>query len=168
MLEGGLTLLEVGSGEGKRLQYLQENRTLQCSGIEPSSKAVELATSRGVDAVKGTANSLPFSDHLFDFVVFGFCLYLCDREDLFKITHEADRVLKKTGLLIIHDFFLKTQMDKSYHHLKGLRSYKMDYRKLWDWHPSCACYSHQILSHGISSLCDNPDEWATTSILRKK
>jgi len=96
---GGLTLLEVGCGEGKRLQWLQENRAVKCSGIEPSSKAVELATSRGVDAAKGTADSLPFSNDLFDFVVFGFCLYLCDREDLFKIAYKADRVLKKNRLV---------------------------------------------------------------------
>ena len=75
----GQSLLEVGCGEGKRLQWLQENRPLQCSGIEPSSKAVELASSLGVQAIKGTADILPFSDHVFDFVVFGFCLYLCDR-----------------------------------------------------------------------------------------
>ena len=166
--DGGITLLEVGCGEGKRLQWLQENRILQCSGVEPSSKAVELATSRGVHAVKGTADSLPFADHQFDFVVFGFCLYLCDREDLFKIAYEADRVLKKTGWLIIHDFFSMMPMDKSYHHLEGIRSYKMDYRKLWDWNPFYTCYSQQISCHGTSSHCDDPDEWVATSVLRKK
>lgn len=165
---GGLTLLEIGCGEGRRLQWLQEKRKLQCSGVEPSPKAVMLAKSRGIEAENGTADDLPFLDGIFDFVVFGFCLYLCDREDLFKIAHEADRVLKKTGWLIIHDFFSNTLTDKPYHHLEGIRSYKMDYRKLWDWNPHYECYSHQISCHGTSLLCDDPDEWVATSILRKR
>ena len=58
------------------------------------------------------------------------------------VASEADRVLKKKGWLIIHGFFLKTSMDKFYHDFEGIRSYKMDYRKLWDWHPFYKCYSH--------------------------
>ena len=166
-LGGGLSLLEVGSGEGKRLQWLQENRFIKCFGVEPSTKAVELAVERGVKAITGTADNLPFEEQKFDFVVFGFCLYLCDREDLFRIALEADRVLKETGWLIINDFFAVTPIDKPYHHLEGVRSYKMDYRKLWDWHPSYECYSHQISCHGTSSLCDDPEEWVATSVLRK-
>jgi ubiquinone/menaquinone biosynthesis C-methylase UbiE len=165
--EGGVTLLEVGCGEGKRLQWLQENRALQCSGIEPSSKAVELAISRGVEAVMGTADSLPFSDDLFDFVVFGFCLYLCDREDLFKIAYEADRALKKTGWLIIYDFFSSEPISQPYHHLYGINSFKMDYRKLWDWSPGYTCFSHKLSHHSKPYFTDDQSEWVATSILRK-
>lgn len=163
----GLSLLEIGSGEGKRLQWLQDNRSIECFGVEPSTKAVELAVERGVKATKGTADNLPLENSKFDFVVFGFCLYLCDREDLFKIALEADRVLKEQGWLIIYDFFAGGQVVKPYHHLEGVRTYKMDYRKLWDWHPSYTCYAHQIFAHGTSRLCDDQDEWVATSILRK-
>jgi ubiquinone/menaquinone biosynthesis C-methylase UbiE len=166
-LSGQLSLLEVGCGEAKRLEWLQENRSIECFGVEPSTKAVDLAIKRGVKATKGTADDLPFEKQKFNFVVFGFCLYLCDREDLFRIALEADRVLQKTGWLIIHDFFAVKPIDKPYHHLEGVRSYKMDYRKLWDWHSSYMCYSHQIHCHGTANSCDDPDQWVATSILRK-
>ena len=43
----------------------------------------------------GTAEKLKFEDDKFDLIIFGFCLYLCDREDLIKIVDETNRVLKK-------------------------------------------------------------------------
>lgn len=163
----GLSLLEVGCGEGKRLRWLQANRSLECFGVEPASKAVELAIESGVKVVRGTADTLPFEEQKFDIVVFGFCLYLCDRDDLFKIALEADRVLKKKSWLIVHDFFSDAPVDKPYHHLEGVKSYKMDYRKLWEWHPYYMCYAHEIFGHGTARHSDVSDEWVSTSILRK-
>ena len=64
-----------------------------------------LASTKMVQVVQGAADQLYFESQTFDFVVFGFCLYLCDRDDLFEIAKEAHRVLKPTGWLVIHDFF---------------------------------------------------------------
>lgn len=162
-----LSLLEIGCGEGKRLQWLQENKSLECFGIEPSTKAVKAAVQRGVHATKGTADDLPFEKQKFDFVVFGFCLYLCDREDLFQIAHEADRVLKKTGWLIIHDFYSNEPIALPYHHLDGMKSFKMDYRKLWDWNPAYTCFSHKLGHHSRPNFTDDRCEWVAVSVLRK-
>ncbi|OSO90613.1 hypothetical protein B7O87_09335 [Cylindrospermopsis raciborskii CENA303] len=82
--EGG-KLLEVGCGEGKRLEWIQKSLDIECHGIDPSDKAVTIAQEIGVRAVRGTADHLPYPDETFDFLVFGFCLYLCDRDDLFRI-----------------------------------------------------------------------------------
>lgn len=162
------TLLEVGCGEGKRLTWLQQNRNLKCSGIEPSTLAIETASSYGVQVFKGTADSLPFAENQFDFVVFGFCLYLCDREDLFKIAYEADRVIKNTGWMIIHDFYSHEPIERPYHHHAGIQSFKMDYRRLWDWNPVYTCFSHQLRHHSQPTFTDDKSEWIATSILRKK
>jgi len=105
---------------------------------------------------------------MFDIVVFGFCLYLCDREDLFRIAQEADRVLKPDGWLIIHDFFAKTPTRREYHHKPGLFSYKMDYRRLFDWHPAYTCFSDELNHHGRREFTDDPQEWVATSVLRKR
>ena len=86
--------------------------------------------------MQGTADRLPYRDGLFDVVVFGFCLYLCDREDLFRIASEADRVLNDQGWLIIHDFYSPVPTRRDYHHKTGIYSYKMDYKTLFEWHPS--------------------------------
>ena len=45
----------------------------------------------------GTADKLPFEDQSVDILVYGFCLYLCDREDMFNIAAEANRVIKSSG-----------------------------------------------------------------------
>ena len=96
--EGGLVnVLEVGCGPGLRLDWLQQQIGWECHGIEPSDEAVKQATNAGVHAQVGTADQLPFADKSFDVVAFGFCLYLCDRDDLFKIAAETDRVLKNPG-----------------------------------------------------------------------
>lgn len=161
-------LLEIGCGEGGRLQWLSECRGIECSGVDPSEKAVCLARERGLDAIKGTADQLPFGDNEFDFVVFGFCLYLCDRDDLFSISKEADRVLRDSGWLIIMDFFADAPIKRPYHHLSGVYSYKMDYRKLWDWHPAYTCFSHTVTHHVSSEFCDDINEWVAVSVLRKR
>lgn len=161
-------LLEVGCGDGKRLAWLAQNLQLECHGIEPSARGVAAATTAGVQAVLGTADVLPYDSGTFDIVVFGFCLYLCDREDLFKIAQECDRVLKDEGWVVILDFFAPTPVRRAYHHKDGLFSYKMDYRQLFDWHPSYTCFSHELSHHASGDFTDDPQEWIATSVLRKK
>ena len=161
-------MLEVGCGEAKRLAWINENMNLMCRGIDPSKKAVLGANKRGVDVLQGTADELPYADQSIDFVVFGFCLYLCDRSDLFRIAHEANRVLKPDAWVIIHDFIANTPTMREYHHLTGLYSYKMDYRKMFDWHPDYTCFSHEINPHEEPGFIDDSDEWVATSIMRKK
>ncbi len=160
-------LLEIGCGEGKRLKWLQQNYALECYGIDPSSKAIEAARLNGISASIGTADKLPYENKIFDFVVFGFCLYLIDREDLFRISEEADRVLKTQGWIIIHDFYSKTQFHRKYHHKDGIYTYKMDYRNLFEWHPAYTCFFHEVHQHSALQYTDDPNEWVCTTILRK-
>lgn len=163
----GLKVLEIGCGDGSRLNWLKENLRYECYGIEPSIQAVRVAESHGVDAQVGTADTLPFNDSMFDIVIFGFCLYLCDREDLFRIAAEADRVLKSPGWLLIKDFYSPTPLKREYHHRLGLFSYKMDYRTLFTWNPSYTCYSHKVTHHAEHDYTDDSNEWVATSVLRK-
>jgi ubiquinone/menaquinone biosynthesis C-methylase UbiE len=165
---GGGKLLEVGCGEGKRLRWISENLGMECHGIDPSAKAVGMSREVGVLAVQGTADELPYLDETFDFLIFGFCLYLCDRDDLFTIAREANRVLKPDAWLIIHDFFSEKPTKRAYHHLDGIYSFKMDYRSLFDWHPYYTCFFHELRDHRSGGLTDDPGEWVGTSILRKK
>ena len=163
-----LSIMEVGCGEGLRLSWLGKELGAQVHGIEPSAKAVAAAQARGVDAKRGTADSLPFEDASFDIVLFGFCLYLCDPEDLFRVAAEADRVLKATSWLVVCDFFASAHTSRPYHHTAGVMSNKMDFRKLFDWHPAYTCYFHRLSAHGLPGFSDDPQEWVSTSILRKQ
>lgn len=163
-----LRVLEVGCGEGRRLSWLADHLPVDVQGLEPSALAVEQACARGLQVRRGTADSLPFDNASFDILVFGFCLYLCDRQDLFRIAQEADRVLKPDAWLVIHDFFASSPVRREYHHKLGVYSYKMDYRVLFDWHPAYTCYAHRLSHHGQAGFTDDSQEWVATSVLRKK
>lgn len=166
--ETNVKILEVGCGEARRLEWLADNLNVDVSGIEPSAKAVEQARIRGVQAQRGTADKLPFDNASFDVVIFGFCLYLCDRQDLFRIASEADRVLKSDAWIVINDFFAPESIKREYHHKLGVYSYKMDYRTLFDWHQAYTCYAHKLSHHGVNEFTDDPQEWVATSVMRKK
>ena len=162
-----VTVLEIGCGDGTRLSWLRENRGFECHGIEPSPQAVKIANEKGIHARQGTAENLPFPDMSFDIVMFGFCLYLCDREDLFSIASEADRVLKNPGWLLIFDFYSPMPLKREYHHRSGLFSHKMDYRAMFAWNPAYMNYSHKVRHNSNYSYTDVDTEWVATSVLRK-
>jgi ubiquinone/menaquinone biosynthesis C-methylase UbiE len=164
---GVAKILEIGCGDGARLAWLKDNLNVDCYGIEPSAQAVEAASAKGLNVLQGTADVLPFEDQSFDIVIFGFCLYLCDREDLFRIASEADRVLRSPGWLMILDFFSPMPHATTYHHRPGVQSYKMDYRTLFNWHPDYACMTHKIRHHSERGYTDDQDEWIAVSILRR-
>jgi|TARA_B100001971_G_C17733561_1_gene307160 ubiquinone/menaquinone biosynthesis C-methylase UbiE len=96
-------ILEVGCGDGKRLKFLKKQYPKSIFyGIDPSSKAIN--NPENVKLRKGTADKLPFKDNKFDIIIFGFCLYLCDDNELFKICNETFRVTKEKSWIIIFDF----------------------------------------------------------------
>jgi ubiquinone/menaquinone biosynthesis C-methylase UbiE len=163
----GAKLLEVGFGDGTGLKWLNDNTAYSCHGIDPASDAVNDLNRHGVIATQGTAEQLPFKDNYFDVVIFGFCLYLCDRDDLFRIASEADRVLKAPGWLIIRDFYSETPQKQAYRHSPGIFSRKMDYRNLFTWHPAYVCQLHEVRHHSSNALTDDPNEWVSTSVIRK-
>jgi ubiquinone/menaquinone biosynthesis C-methylase UbiE len=165
--EKKINILEIGCGNGYRLEWLTNNINASCFGIEPSKQAVKIALKKGIHAIQGTAESLPFDRNSFDIIIFGFCLYLCDREDLFKIAAEADRVCKNPGWIIIQDFYSSNFSTNEYHHFNGMKSFKMNYRSLFTWHPFYECTSHKIIEHDNSIYNDNKNNWMALSTLRK-
>lgn len=163
-----LKVLEVGCGDGTRLAWIKSNLNADCYGVEPSAQAVAAASAKGVNVRQGTADALPFENTSFDMVIFGFCLYLCDREDLFRIASEADRVLRSPGWLMILDFYSPAPRANAYRHCPGIQSCKMDYRTLFTWHPDYECMTHKVRLHGEASYTDDKDEWTAVSLLRKR
>lgn len=162
-----MCVLEIGCGDGARLGWLKENRGSRCSGIDPSAQSVTSAKQHGIRAIQGTADQLPFEAGEFDLVIFGFCLYLCDRDDLFRIAQEADRVLRTPGWLVINDFYSPAPISQAYKHRPGLFSHKMDYRELFSWNPSYTCMTHKVRHHQDANYSDQPDEWVAVSVMRK-
>jgi SAM-dependent methyltransferase len=161
-------VLEIGCGDGSRLQYLASLGSFQVYGLEPSEKAVAKARGRGLSVTRSTADVLPFPDSSFDILVFGFCLYLCDDADLFRIALEADRVLAKDAWLLILDFEARAPTYKPYRHRAGILSRKMDYSSMFAWHPAYTLASYEKFHHQTEQWTDETDEWVSLACLRKR
>jgi ubiquinone/menaquinone biosynthesis C-methylase UbiE len=166
--ENRLNILEIGCGGGKRLEWMKSNLNVDVYGIDPSLDAINQAVRYGINAKKGTADSIPFSSGFFDIVIFGFCLYLCDKDDFFKISSEANRVLKSKSWLVIQDFFSISENVKEYGHKEGVYVRKMDYRSLFTWHPDYVCFHHAVYQHLSTQFIDDKNEWVSTSVIRKE
>jgi ubiquinone/menaquinone biosynthesis C-methylase UbiE len=163
------SVLEIGCSNGWRLDALHRRYGAKCSGIDPSHRAIAQGQQEfpGLALSQGTADELPFGDASFDLVIFGFCLYLCDRGDLFRIAMEADRVLADGGTLAILDFLPPTPYRNRYAHGEDLWSYKMDYARMFTWSPTYVVLSQSTFSHSGLPIIDDPDERLGVVLLRK-
>ena len=86
--------LEVGVGSGRFSAALGIK-----TGLEPSVELSNLERSRGINIYEGVAESLPFQNQQFDFVLFS--TVLCYLDLPLTALLEAKRVLKPNGTLII-------------------------------------------------------------------
>lgn len=162
-------VLEIGCSNGFQLQQIKEVFGCECDGVDPSPKAIEHGKTcyPDISLRVGTADHLPYEDHRFDTVIFGFCLYLCDRPDLFRIACEADRVLRNHGSVIITDFYPSFPFKNKYAHYQGLHSYKMNYDRMFTWNPAYTEIANIVYSHVGFHQHDIPNERIATVVLRK-
>jgi ubiquinone/menaquinone biosynthesis C-methylase UbiE len=161
-------LLEIGCSDASQFRTLEKKFHLDCTGLEPSQEAVRAGKKNKAKVLRGTAEALPFRDKKFDIVVFGFCLYVCDREDLFQIAFETDRVLKSQGWIVILDFYSKFPRRRRYHHARGVFSYKCNPATMFEWNPNYTLYFHELASHsGRSAYADQAEDLVCISVLRK-
>ena len=162
-------VLEIGCSNGWRLSILQKLLNSDCYGIDPSVNAIKEGKEENplINLAQGTADSIPFFDKKFDLIIFGFCLYLCDRKDLFKIVYEADHFLNEKGYLIIYDFEPSFPYKNHYPHKERLFSYKMNYSNLFLSNPSYFLVAKNILTHQGFDNIEDPNERISVSLLMK-
>ncbi|MGM0568510.1 MAG: class I SAM-dependent methyltransferase [Elusimicrobiota bacterium] len=86
--------LEIGVGTGRFASQFGVKY-----GIDSSKKMVAIAKSRGIDAIKGNAEKLPYGNSEFDFALI--INTLCFVENPENVIREARRVLKKDGCLVV-------------------------------------------------------------------
>ena len=93
-IPSGLYGVEVGVGTGRFAEPFGIRL-----GIEPSDNMAAIARSRGIETLLGTAEDLPLSDSLYDFVLM--VTAVCFFDDVKKAFQEAHRVLKHDGFIVV-------------------------------------------------------------------
>jgi ubiquinone/menaquinone biosynthesis C-methylase UbiE len=86
--------LEIGVGTGRFAAPLGVR-----FGLDPAINMLRVAKERGILAVQGLGESLPYKEEAFDFVQIVFVLEFVDQ--VFLFLNEAARTLKKNGALIL-------------------------------------------------------------------
>jgi len=104
--------VEIGAGTGRFSQPLGISL-----GIEPSKAMREIANSRGVHTIGGTAEALPIEDDFYDFalLVTTVC-FLEEPEIAFK---EVYRILKAEGIIIVGLIDKDSKLGKQYEEKKS-------------------------------------------------
>lgn len=168
-LTSGTRVLEIGCANGLNLETLRRLADCECSGVDPSAQAIEVGRRDfpGLDLHRATADALPFADAAFDFVWFGFCLYVTDRALLPRVVAEADRVLKDGGSLAIVDFDPDAPVQKQYHHAPGVTTYKTDHAKMFLGFPQYVLVEKRSFSHQGNEFHPDPGERLAIQVLHK-
>jgi len=161
-------ILEIGASNGWRLGVLNETTGAECIGVEPSKLAVAAAVARypAISMHHGTADELPCSDGGVDLLIIGFCLYVCDRTDLFRIAAECDRVLADGGRIMILDFSSAIAYRNPYTHQPGLYAYKMNYESMFTWNPAYRLTERRLTDHRGGEGSDPNDRLALTILIK--
>lgn len=162
-------VLEIGCSDGYLLKLINLEFKSECYGIDPSAKAIEEGSLKyqNVNLFVGTADKLDFENSYFDIIIIGFCLYLCDRQDLFKIAYEVDRCLCNNGIIIIKDFYPPFPYKNEYIHFDNIYSFKMDYSRMFLWNPNYYEIYKKVFTHDKNLSLEIPNERINISILKK-
>lgn len=94
----GAKVLDVGCNSGEMMKLLIESKGCDCTGVDVSETALDLARAKGLKVINGDAESLPFPDETFDVVILR--EVLVHLHDPVKGLTEIRRVLKKDGFLL--------------------------------------------------------------------
>jgi SAM-dependent methyltransferase len=92
------SVLEVGCGRGELAERLADELAADVIALDQSERMVELTRARGIDAVVGDVEALPFADETFGCAVAAWMLYHVPDVDL--ALAELARVLRPGGRLV--------------------------------------------------------------------
>jgi ubiquinone/menaquinone biosynthesis C-methylase UbiE len=174
-------ILAIGCSNGWRLNELQKiTNASECYGIEPSSDAVKEGNELfpNIKLTEGTCENLPFEDNSFDLILVDFCMYLCDRNYLFKTISEIDRILNNNGHVMLYDYYPLYPYSNSYKHSTEICSYKIDLSKAFTWNPyyimlhhttsNLKCIQLDSLDHEKSDISEVNDRICLTVLKKQK
>ncbi|WP_369815885.1 class I SAM-dependent methyltransferase, partial [Achromobacter sp. 2789STDY5608615] len=137
--------------------------------MDPSVEAISRGSKLYPDLTLrvGTAGNLEFDDNSRGFILFGFCLYLVDRDLLSRVVTEADRCLKNGGFIGITDFVPDLPTKQQYIHRKDVFTYKFQYEQMFVAFPHFLMIERQPFSHSASGFHLDPQERLAATVIYK-
>jgi SAM-dependent methyltransferase len=117
-------VLEVGCGEGELAERVSRELGCDVLALDQSERMVELTRARGVHAVVGDVQALPFADGEFDCAVAAWMLYHVP--DVVRALGELARVLRSGGRLVA-----VTNASEHLRELKDLLGVERDSPTFW-------------------------------------
>jgi SAM-dependent methyltransferase len=153
------TIVEIGCGEGHLISFLQHKFDARAIGLDVSDMALTKAKMMHpkVTFVRSSAHAI--NRYPCDLVIFGFCLYVVDRDYLFDLVSRVDIALNGGGCIAIHDFDPSQPQVVPYHHKEGIFSYKMDYAALWLANPQYELVSKTTTREGEALTIIRKGTW---------
>lgn len=148
-------LIEIGCGDGARLNFIHNKLRIDSYGIDPSHLAIKNTKHLKSHCKIGSADKIPFLNKKFDIVLFGQSVMYFDDDLLPKIVSETFNILSNKSYIIINDFYSKKIKYKTYKHYKKIKIRKMDNSKLFLWHPQIKLIKQKIYSYKNSKKRDN-------------
>ncbi len=106
---GNTRILELGCGAGSATRYMAETfPKAKITALDMSAPYLKVAQEKlraypRVDFVQGDATDTDFKDGLFDAVVSVYLMHELPLEERVKVLHEAWRLLKPAGVLVVAD-----------------------------------------------------------------
>lgn len=112
-LRDGDRILDVGCGKGFLLKdLLLENKNLNVFGLDISQYAINNSEEEVFGRIHlGTAESLPFPDNSFDFVISLNTIHNFKRNDAIKAVKEIERVSKGKSFIQVDSFYNEKQKE---------------------------------------------------------
>lgn len=99
--------LEIGVGSGRFAQALEIE-----FGLDPSSKLLDIAKTRGINVVLGKGEDAPFGSNFFGAIFI--ITALCFVDSPAKLLKEAHRMLMEGGKIVIGDVLLESPWGQYY------------------------------------------------------
>lgn len=99
-------LLDIGTGSGKLIQILSDEKIIHCIGVDTNQEMLNEAQKK----LKGTNTSLlkikantklPFNDNSFSYVTICSVLFHLKKEEIDFILNDIQRILEKNGKIIV-------------------------------------------------------------------